>query len=85
MKKHPWTLEKHQEVGRTLHAMHDDLIRIMVELSESYPNTTGNSGRAHIHLEKALQRIGLAMVVLEDLLASEPAGKELGGKISEIY
>lgn len=85
MKKQPWTLEKHQEVGRTLRTMHDDLESIKHDLSHSYPNTTGNSGRAHIHLEKALQRIGLAMVVLEDLLASEPAGKELGGKISEIY
>lgn len=85
MKKQPWTLDKHQEVGRTLRTMYNDLENIKRDLSYSYPNTAGNSGRAHSHLEKALQRIALTMVVLEDLLASEPAGKELGGKISEIY
>ncbi len=85
MKKQPWTLEKHQEVGRTLHAMHDDLIRIMVELSESYPNTTGNSGRAQYQLDKALRRINVARSVMEDLFMAEPAAKNMGRDSISVY
>ncbi len=85
MKKASWTIEQHTETGKRLSAMRDDLGDMIVSLGESYPNTTGLSGRAMYRLRRAQKEIDMLRTILDDLLYTEPAGKELGEKFTQIY
>lgn len=85
MKKIPWAIEQHTEAGKKLSLMHDDLVDMIVSLGSSYPNTTGISGRAMYRLRRAQKEIDMLRSILDDLLYTEPAGKELGEEFTQIY
>ena len=85
MKKTPWTIDQHREAGKKLSAMRDDLGDMIVSLGNSYSNTTGLSGRAMYRLRRAQKEIDMLRSILDDLLYTEPAGKELGETFTQIY
>jgi len=85
MKKDSWTIEQHREAGRKLSVMHDDLGNMIVSLGNSYPSTSGISGRAMYRLRKALKEIDMLRSLLDDLLYTEPQGKALGADFMQVY
>jgi len=66
-KKLGLTFERHQEIGRILYNMHNELTRLTVEVGNAYP-ATGKRGKQLKELRHTIMTLNLARCWLDSRL-----------------
>lgn len=70
MSKPRFTAGEHADAGRRLAFIHNELIRLQVQIENAYPRS-GPEGRAPEQIRQAIQRLDRARSALDDALARE--------------
>ena len=74
-KKSGFTMDQHQEWGRRLFRVHDDLVRLYVDVANHYPVSVGRAGRTLQHLDKMQHALSTVRSELEELMAAQYPGE----------